>query len=244
MNVSTSRDCSWSVAADAPWVSINADGSGQGEASIPYTVAANPLPSPRSGAIVVGSERVQLSQAAAPCVYTLSRSAAAIGADGGSVTVDLSTLTGCAWTASSDSSWIVIAGGASGSASGTVTLQIAANGGAARVGRATIGGQIYTVTQEARSAAPAPAPPPAPTPTPAPQPKDESITLEGSAFFVNGRCPDISFWTDGHWVSADGSTEFKRGRCSDISAGDSVKVTGSLRANGVVDARSIELRKR
>src|SRR4051794_724103 len=46
--ITTARDCTWSVAPAASWVSIAGQGGGQGEASIPYTVAANPAPSPRA----------------------------------------------------------------------------------------------------------------------------------------------------------------------------------------------------
>src|SRR5262245_65341872 len=41
--VSTTRDCAWSVSTSANWVAL-ANTGGQGEASIPYTVAVNPVP--------------------------------------------------------------------------------------------------------------------------------------------------------------------------------------------------------
>src|SRR5437868_4004440 len=64
--VATARDCTWSIANSLNWVSI-ATMEGQGEASITYSVAPNPVPNGRSGAISVGGQTVQLSQAAAPC---------------------------------------------------------------------------------------------------------------------------------------------------------------------------------
>src|SRR5205085_350410 len=67
VTIATARDCTWSVASDAPWVSIAGEHGGQGEAEIPYTVAPNGVPVSRSGAIVVGTQKVQLSQAGAPC---------------------------------------------------------------------------------------------------------------------------------------------------------------------------------
>src|SRR4029453_9065553 len=51
INVSTTRDCTWTVAPEASWVTIGGDRSGQGDAAIPYAVAPNPVPSPRSGDI-------------------------------------------------------------------------------------------------------------------------------------------------------------------------------------------------
>src|SRR5712671_4257157 len=40
VNVTATRDCTWSAASNASWVTIGTT-SGQGEAAIPYTVAAN-----------------------------------------------------------------------------------------------------------------------------------------------------------------------------------------------------------
>ena len=56
VTISTARDCTWSIAADAPWVSIVGDHSGQGDGVVTYSVAANTVPTSRLGSIVVGSE--------------------------------------------------------------------------------------------------------------------------------------------------------------------------------------------
>jgi all-beta uncharacterized protein/BACON domain-containing protein len=175
LTITTARDCTWSVASDAQWVAIGGDSSGQGEATVAYSVAANPVPSPRSAAIAVGGKSVAVSQQAAPCVFLLSRTDDTIGESGGRLSVGVTTLAGCRWTAASTASWITVAQGQSGDANGTVTLAVAANGGSARVGRVTIAGQNYTVSQGAAAVPPAPtptppAPQPGPTPTPSPTP--------------------------------------------------------------------------
>lgn len=179
VSVTTARDCTWSASSGASWLSIGA-ASGQGEATISYNVAANTVPSPRSGAITVSAQSVEVSQAAAPCRFSLSRSGDSIAAAGGRLSVDVSTMSGCGWTATSGVPWISVTSGQSGNANGTVGLSVAANTGADRVGQVNVGGQTYTVTQ---AAAPPPAPtptpptptppeptPPAPTPSPAPSP--------------------------------------------------------------------------
>src|SRR5262245_44276582 len=99
--VSTTRDCSWSVTTNVSWVAL-ANTSGQGEASVPYTVAVNPVPVSRAADIAVSDATLQVSQAAAPCRFTLSSAGGSVGASGGSLTVQLTTLTGCAWTATTD----------------------------------------------------------------------------------------------------------------------------------------------
>jgi hypothetical protein len=57
--------------------------------------------------------------------------------------------TSCAWPVKSNNDWITVTSpaGPSGTGAGTVTYSITANGGAARTGTITIGGQIFTVTQ-------------------------------------------------------------------------------------------------
>ena len=178
LNITTARDCTWSITTEAAWVSIPGEKGGQGEASVAYSVAANPAPAARSAMVMIGSQGVPVNQAAAPCVFTLSRPGDAIGSGGGRLSLDVATLTGCSWNAASDAGWITIVSGQNGAASAAVVLAIASNGGAARVGHLNVGGQIYTVNQDAAPVAPAPpapapnppAPTPAPTPTPAPAP--------------------------------------------------------------------------
>jgi Domain of unknown function (DUF5666)/Viral BACON domain len=181
VTINTSRDCTWTVATSTSWVSLNGDRSGQGEASIGYSVAANLVPAGRSGSIVVGSHTVEVSQAAAACRYGLSRTRDAIGFGGGTLSVAVSTLTGCNWNATSKAAWITVTSGQSGNANGTVALSIGPNnGGDQRVGEVDVSGQIYTVVQGAVPAAPPPPPapppadpepaPPAPSPSPSPAP--------------------------------------------------------------------------
>src|SRR5881628_1077808 len=55
VTITAARDCTWSIGTNASWIAINGSAEGQGGASIPYTVAPNPVPSARSGAIVVGA---------------------------------------------------------------------------------------------------------------------------------------------------------------------------------------------
>jgi hypothetical protein len=56
---------------------------------------------------------------------------------------------GCAWTAVSNASWLVITNGASGSGNGTVTYSVGPYGGPpkSRGGTITIAGKTLTVKQ-------------------------------------------------------------------------------------------------
>jgi hypothetical protein len=162
LTVNTTRDCAWSTNVPANWVTV-ASASGQGESTVSYSVAPNSVPQARSTSISVGDQSVQLVQAAAPCRYALSNSAASVGYGGGSLTVTLQTLSGCGWTTSSDSSWLMVTAGASGNTSAPIGFTVAANAGGVRIGHAFVGGQTFTVTQDAR---PPQTPPSAPSPAP------------------------------------------------------------------------------
>src|SRR3954470_15058842 len=253
LSIATSRDCTWSIATEANWVSITGERSGQGEASIPYTVAPNPVPTARTGAIAVGSQTVAVTQAPAPCVFSLSRAGDAVSADGGTLSVTVTTLTGCSWTATSPVDWIVVASGRSGNTTGTVGLTIAANAGAARVAAVTAGGHNYTVTQAARAAAPpepapSPGPAPAPTPTPGPTPpptptptpQPRVVDFEGTIRNVSGRCPALTFTIGDLTIVTDRATDYNKIKCGDLRPGRSVSGQGTTQANGTIKATDIQ----
>jgi hypothetical protein len=254
MVLSTSRDCTWSVNTTVSWVSINPS-TGQGPATIPVTVSPNPVAAARSATVSVGDQTVQIAQLAAPCTFTLSRAADSIGFAGGALSVGVTTLTGCAWSASSDAPWLTITSGQSGTASGTLALVAAANSGAERVGHVNVAGQTFTVTQIAApvlapppTEPPPPTPPPppaepAPPPPPPPPPSILTIQLDGEVSALSGSCPAVTFSVDGMGVAADGSTDFSKGNCGDLQNGRLVTVTGTIQTSGIVVATVIALKK-
>ncbi len=88
----------------------------------------------------------------ATCIYSIPSTVSFTAAGGpGSIAVTALSTTGadCPWNATSDSSWITITNGASGTNSGSVTLSVAANASAIRSGTITIAGRTTTITQAA-----------------------------------------------------------------------------------------------
>lgn len=239
--VSAARDCAWSAATSAGWVSISSSQSGQGSGSVSYSVAPNPATSARSGAISVAGQSVSLSQAGAPCHYAISRSSDAIGAAGGRLSVDVSTIAGCSWTAVSGVGWIAVTGGASGGASGTVSLAVAANNGAARVGQLNVAGQNYTVNQDGAPGAPAP-PQPEPSPGPSPSPSTgQDAEFFGIVANVIGTCPNLTFNVSGATVVTDKGTKFKDISCGDVAKGGRiVQGSGTTDASGAIHADVVQ----
>jgi uncharacterized repeat protein (TIGR01451 family) len=83
-----------------------------------------------------------------PCVNSISPSNRTSPASGETLAVNVTARGGCDWTAVSNSNFISINSGASGSGDGVVTLNILPNGsGVPRVGTATIAGQTLNITQ-------------------------------------------------------------------------------------------------
>ena len=248
VNVATERDCPWTITSSASWVSIAGERSGQGDAAITYSVAANPVPSPRSTSITVGSSSVQLNQAAAPCRFSISRSSDSVGSSGGRLTFDVSTLTGCAWTVATSDSWIAIVSGQSGNANATVTLSIVSNAGAQRIGHVTVAGQTYTVTQAAAppmpmpapSPSPTPSPSPSPTPAPTPTPTPTPVHLEGSISSLSGSCPNVTFTVESQRVTTNSSTTYRDGKCADLRNKRDVEVD-AINSNGTLRATTIRV---
>jgi hypothetical protein len=70
-------------------------------------------------------------------------------ASGGTGNVQVSTASGCAWSATSNAAWITITSGSSGSGSGAVAYSVAPNTTSSRrTGTMTVPGGTYTVLQE------------------------------------------------------------------------------------------------
>ena len=146
--VKTDRECTWTAEADAPWLSITAGRSGQGNGTVEFSAGANADPVARTGGIMLNGTRAAVTQAAAPCSFTLSDTAASIPQAGGSGSVQVRASSAlCTWTAASDADWIAISSGASGKGSATVSFTVAPALGPPRTGGLTIAGLHFSITQ-------------------------------------------------------------------------------------------------
>ncbi len=84
------------------------------------------------------------------CSYAITPGSQSFTSTGGSGSINVTTQSGCAWTAVSNQSFASVTSGASGSGNGTVNYTVAANTTtSARSATLTIAGQSFTVQQEA-----------------------------------------------------------------------------------------------
>jgi len=86
------------------------------------------------------------------CTYSISPTAASIGQQGASGTLQVTTQAGCSWTAGSGASWFTITSGYQGTGNGTVAYAVTSNTGASpRTVASTIARKLFTVTQAGTS---------------------------------------------------------------------------------------------
>jgi uncharacterized protein (TIGR03437 family) len=84
----------------------------------------------------------------AGCSYSLSSPGTSVSFNSGTGSLSVTPSAGCSWNAVSNTSWLTVTAGATGSGIGTVGYSFAANpNGTPRSGTLTIAGQTFTVTQ-------------------------------------------------------------------------------------------------
>jgi hypothetical protein len=158
VNVTADTTCTWSAATTTSWIVLTSAAQHTGNASVTFDVSAN-TGAARSGTIALAGAVYTVTQEAVPaplCSVTLSAASATVGAGagGGSVGV-IASDPSCAWSATTTTGWITVAGGSPGSGSGTVTYSVLPNpDSTARSGTLSIGGQTFTLTQDAATPPP------------------------------------------------------------------------------------------
>ena len=157
VSVTASSDgCNWTAASNSSWIAITSGSSGTGNGTVNYSVAANSSADQRVGTMTIAGKTFTVTQSgSSPCTYSISPTSNTFGSPGGTGSVGVTASSGCNWTATSNSSWIAITSGSSGTGNGTVNYSVAANSGAdQRVGTMTIAGKTFTVTQSGSSSNP------------------------------------------------------------------------------------------
>jgi hypothetical protein len=146
VNVTAPAGVGWQTFVNDSWITVTSGGSGTGNGTVNYSVAAN-SGSARTGTMIIAGRIFTVTQDAPSCTYSISPTSASYTSAGGTGSVSVTAGAGCAWTAVSNDAWITITSGASGAGNGTVNYSVAVNSGAARNGTMTIAGLTFTVIQ-------------------------------------------------------------------------------------------------
>ncbi|MEE4354833.1 MAG: C1 family peptidase, partial [Desulfococcaceae bacterium] len=190
VSVTAGTDCSWTAASNAGWITVTSGSAGSGNGTVTYSAVQNTTASSRTGTLTIAGKTFTLTQAGS-CIYSISPSDNSFSGAGGSGSVNVTALAGCAWTASSNAVWLTVTPGSGGSGNGTVTYSVAQNTGSSRIGTLTVAGKTFTVTQSANciyTIAPA----------------DSSVSSSGGSGSVNVTAGSGCAWTavsNAAWIS-------------------------------------------
>jgi len=151
------------------------------------------------------------------CSFTITPEVEQFSTEGGAGTIQVTTQSECAWTASTTESWIRLSE-STGKGPGQSRYTVETNDAGARTGTITIGGRTVRVEQGGAG---------------------KHVSLNGTASSPSGSCPVLTFVVKGRTVLTDEQTQFKNG-CDAVRAGVKVHIDGEERGADVY-ARSIEV---
>lgn len=148
VSVSTDTSCSWTASANSSWLHITSGSSGSGSGTVAYRVDANSQSSTRHGTMFIAGKTFTVHQQGRQCYYSVDPASVSFSASGGEGLFEAAASYGCQWTAQSDSPWLTVTSGASGTGDGTVRFRVARNTGAAsRSGSIQVESATFTVNQ-------------------------------------------------------------------------------------------------
>jgi len=150
VNISAGTGCGWTAVSNASFITITSGTSGSGSGTVGFAVAQNTSSNQRTGTMTIAGQVFTVIQAGGGggCNYSLSDSKYNMDATAGSGTISVATGSGCLWTAVTQSGFITVTSGASGSGSGVVGFSVSPNQSTSpRTGTLLIAGQTVTVTQ-------------------------------------------------------------------------------------------------
>jgi YVTN family beta-propeller protein len=148
VNVTAPTGCAWTAVSNSGWATINSGASGNGNGSVGYTVGSNSSSLPLNGSLTIAGQTFNLTESGVACTFSLSASSGSFASAGGPGGVNVTSPTGCAWTAVSNVGWVTVNSGASGSGNGSVGFTVGSNASSlTQNGTLTIAGLTYTVNE-------------------------------------------------------------------------------------------------
>ena len=149
VSVSTLPECAWTVTGVPTWLTVSG-ASGSGSATLKITVGSNAGPA-RTAVLLVAGREVRVSQAQAPCAYSVTPLALTFGRRKANAKIAIGTSAHCQWSAASSAPWITVRSETI-TGSGTIEVKVGEySSSGTRSGIVTITGQGFraevTVTQ-------------------------------------------------------------------------------------------------
>lgn len=153
VSVTTQTNCAWSAVSSSTFLTFQNGTGRSGPGSVTFSMTANTGTISRTATATVAGQAFTVPQAAPPqaCTYSISPLSVNAPAAGMSGTITVTTQSGCAWSASSASTFLTFTDGTGRTGSGTVTYVAASNPSAFRTGTATVAGKSFTLWQTGTS---------------------------------------------------------------------------------------------
>jgi uncharacterized repeat protein (TIGR01451 family) len=143
----TAPPCVWTAQSNDSWITFPFGSSGTGNGGITVSVAPNSTGGARTGTATIAGRTLTINQSNQACSYSIAPQGGSFTHEGGAGQINVTAPAGCRWKALSDSNWIIMNVDTA-TGSGTATFTVEPNAGAARNGRITIEGLVFTVTQD------------------------------------------------------------------------------------------------
>jgi outer membrane biosynthesis protein TonB len=211
LTIGVNRECSWTANADVEWIAFGGATSGQGPATIPFTVAPNTAVQSRRARLAVNDQLVEITQAAR--VVPPPNPPAPPPAPPTPPTTPTPP-----------------------SPTPTPPAPTPPTPTPPTPAPPTPTPPAPTPP----TPAPPPPAPPAPGAPPAPAPP-ASVELEGKVSDLTGTCPAVTFTVERRTVRTTAQTSISGGNCSDIKDKAKIAVRGVVTSGDVVAASSITI---
>jgi len=145
--VQQGANCHWAASSSSSFVTITSGASGDGDGVVSMSVAAN-TGAARSAVVTIAGRQVTVSQAGGNCAAISAPSSTFYSAELKRSAVFVTAPPGCAWTATSNASFVVLTSGSPGTGNGTVFYTIFGNlTGSSRSAAITVGDTMFTMQQ-------------------------------------------------------------------------------------------------
>jgi hypothetical protein len=148
VGVVTPSVCTWgATSSDPTWLAITSAG-GSGSTDVQFVAQPNPLTTPRTATMTIAGLTYTVTEAGAPCTYTLASNNVTVASTGATGSLTFSAPAGgCSPDPVSYTNWIAATSTFNGT-SGTVQYTVQPNPSTSnRVGTIRIGEQNFTVTE-------------------------------------------------------------------------------------------------
>ena len=83
VNVTAPAGCPWVAVSNVSWITVTSGSSGSGSGSVSYSVVANRNATSQSGTLTIAGQIFTVTEAAAPCTYSITPTSIVFPASGG-----------------------------------------------------------------------------------------------------------------------------------------------------------------